>query len=66
MTAFLENTIVWPLFLGTVNFAKMMPAMQAWIITPKMLCRDITMMANGHCSVVDLEENEEVVITVYI
>jgi hypothetical protein len=29
MTAFLENTIVSPRFLGTVNLAKMMPAMHA-------------------------------------
>jgi hypothetical protein len=29
MTAFFEKTIVSPLFLGTVNLAKIIPAMQA-------------------------------------
>ena len=55
ITAFLLNTNVWPRFRGTVNLAKMMPAMQAWMITPMILWVDITMIATGHSSVVALQ-----------
>ena len=42
------------LALGTVNLAKMMPAMQAWMMTPTMDWRHITTIATSHCSVVAL------------
>ena len=59
ITAFLEKVIVSPRARGTVNLAKMMPAMQAWMMTPKMLWDDITITANGHCSVVALCHKRE-------
>ncbi len=53
-TAFLLKMMVSPLARGTVNLAKMMPAMHAWMMTPAMDCRHMTNTANGHCSVVAL------------
>jgi hypothetical protein len=44
------------LALGTVNFAKMIPAMQAWMITPAIDWRHITTIATSHCSVVALKK----------
>ena len=55
ITAFLLNTRVWPRLRGTVNLAKIMPAIQAWIITPRIDWVDITMIASGHSSVVALQ-----------
>ena len=46
------KTTVSPLFVGTVNFAKKMPAMQAEMMTPRMLWSAIAMMARLHWPVV--------------
>ena len=43
------------LVLGTVNLAKTIPAMQAWMMTPAMDWIHITRIANSHCSVVALK-----------
>ncbi len=57
MTAFLEKTMVWPRFLGTVNFAKMIPAIHALMITPTMLWIDKRIAALGHSSLGNLWKN---------
>ena len=46
------------LALGTVNLAKMIPAMQAWMMTPTIDWRHMTMIATSHCSVVALQREE--------
>ena len=44
------------LALGTVNLAKMMPAMQAWMMTPTIDWRHMMIIATSHCSVVALQQ----------
>ena len=46
------------LALGTVNLAKMMPAMQAWMMTPTIDWRHMTIIATSHCSVVALKAKQ--------
>ena len=65
ITAFLLNTRVCPRLRGTVNLAKIMPAMHAWMITPRILCVDITIMAKGHSSVVALKRDKTLLKFVY-